>query len=106
MSLTVSGQVNRTILYWNDGDRSGTYAGLDNVEHLPRFISSGEAKISPNLKAGVEIMTEWNLGGRTSSVDQNSPDGAAAACLRRWTGVAGPFGGWKTRPSAGFGGQA
>ena len=31
MSLTVSGQVNRTILYWNDGDRSGTYAGLDNV---------------------------------------------------------------------------
>ena len=24
----------------------------------------------------VEIMTEWNLGGRTSSVDQNSPDGS------------------------------
>ena len=24
MSLTVSGQVSRSILYWNDGDRSGT----------------------------------------------------------------------------------
>ena len=76
MSLTVSGQVNRTILYWNDGDRSGTYAGLDNVSTSTRFIFSGEAKISPNLKAGFEIMTEWNLGGRTSSVDQNSPDGS------------------------------
>ena len=76
MSLTVSGQVNRTILYWNDGDRSGTYAGLDNVSTSTRFIFSGEARVSPNVKAGFEIMTEWNLGGRTSSVDQNSPDGS------------------------------
>ncbi|HET7155650.1 MAG TPA: porin [Hyphomicrobiaceae bacterium] len=76
MSLTVSGQINRTVLYWNDGDRSGTYAGLDNVSTSSRFIFSGDAKISPNLKAGFEIMTEWSLGGRTSSVDQNSPDGS------------------------------
>jgi hypothetical protein len=75
MSLTVSGQVNRTILYWNDGDRSGTYAGLDNTSTSTRFIFSGEAKISPSVKAGFEIMTEWNLGGRTTAVDQTGPDG-------------------------------
>lgn len=78
MSLTVSGQVNRTILYWNDGDRSGTYAGLDNAVTSTRFIFSGEAKISPSMKAGFEIMTEWSLGGRTNSVDQNSPDGSGS----------------------------
>ena len=50
MSLTVSGQINRTVLYWNDGDRSGTYAGLDNVSTSSRFIFSGDAKIRPNLK--------------------------------------------------------
>lgn len=76
MSLTVSGQINRSILYWNDGDRSGTYAGLDNVSNSSRFIFNGSAKISPRLQAGFEIMTEWNFGARTSSVDQNSPDGS------------------------------
>lgn len=75
MSLTISGQINRSILYWNDGNRSGTYAGLDNVNTSSRFIFSGSAKVSPNVTAGFEIMTEWNLGGRTSSVDQTSPDG-------------------------------
>ena len=54
---------------------SGTYAGLDNVASSTRFIFSGEARVSPNVKAGFEIMTEWNLGGRTSTVDQSSPDG-------------------------------
>src|SRR6186997_3395583 len=62
MSLTVSGQVNRTILYWNGGavpagaNDSGVYAGLDNVSTSSRFIFSGEATIRPNVKAGFEIM--------------------------------------------------
>jgi predicted porin len=76
MSLTVSGQVNRSILYWDDGDDSDVYAGLDNVNTSSRFIFSGSARINPNLQAGFEIMTEWNLGARTSSVDQLSPDGS------------------------------
>lgn len=79
MSLTVSGQVNRTILYWNDGDRSGTYAGLDNSVTSTRFIFNGSAKITSNVQAGFEIMTEWSLGGRTSAVDQTSPDGFSGA---------------------------
>jgi hypothetical protein len=82
MSLTVSGQVNRSILYWSGGeppvgaDDSGVYAGLDNHNNSTRFIFSGSAAISPNLKAGFEFMTEWSSGARTSQVDQTTPDGA------------------------------
>jgi len=81
MSLTVSGQVTRSILYWNDGLDSGTYAGLDNHNQSTRFVFSGSAKISPNVTAGFEFMTEWAVGARTSSVDQNSPDGSGAGLL-------------------------
>jgi hypothetical protein len=79
MSLTVSGQVTRSILYWNDGEDSGTYAGLDNHNQSSRFVFSGSAKISPNVTAGFEFMTEWASGARTSQVDQTTPDGAISA---------------------------
>ena len=82
MSLTVSGQVSRSILYWNgDGtvpagaESSGTYAGLDNHNQSTRFVFSGNAKIRPDLTAGFEFMTEWSGGARTSTVNQVSPDG-------------------------------
>ena len=75
MSLTVSGQVTRSILYWNDGDDSGTYAGLDNHNQSTRFVFSGNAKIRPDLTAGFEFMTEWSGGARTSQVNQDNPDG-------------------------------
>ena len=81
MSLTVSGQVTRSILYWNDGDDSGTYAGLDNHNQSTRFVFSGSAKIRPDLTAGFEFMTEWSGGARTSTVDQNSPDGNGASLI-------------------------
>jgi hypothetical protein len=74
MSLTVSGQVTRSILYWNDGDDSDVYAGLDNHNQSTRFVFSGEARISPNVKAGFEFMTEWSAQARTSQVDQNNVD--------------------------------
>ena len=74
MSLTISGQVTRSILYWNDGDRSDVYAGLDNHNQSSRFTFSGSAKIRPDLTAGFEIMTEWAGAGRTSQVDQRTPD--------------------------------
>jgi hypothetical protein len=80
MSLTVSGQVTRSILYWNSDftDTSGTYAGLDNHNQSTRFVFSGSARISPNLQAGFEFMTEWSGGARTSTVDQFSPDGGVS----------------------------
>ena len=75
MSLTVSGQVSRSILYWNDGDDSGTFAGLDNHNQSTRFVFSGSAKIRPDLTAGFEFMTEWAGGARTSNVNQDNVDG-------------------------------
>jgi hypothetical protein len=86
MSLTVSGQVSRSIMYWHSdnepsasGSHSGTYAGLDNHNQSTRFVFSGSAKISPNLLAGFEFMTEWSAGARTSTVNQDSPDGGVSA---------------------------
>jgi Gram-negative porin len=81
MSLTVSGQVTRSILYWNDGDNDDVYAGLDNHNQSTRFTFSGSARISPNVTAGFEFMTEWAVGARTSSVDQLSPDGSGSGFL-------------------------
>src|SRR4029079_7277198 len=37
LSLTVYGQVNRTIIYWNDGRRSNTYIGGDSHVSSTRF---------------------------------------------------------------------
>ena len=84
MSLTVSGQVTRSILYWNsdikgDSGNSGVYAGLDNHNQSTRFVFSGSAKISPNVTAGFEFMTELgSAGARTSNVDQSNVDGGAS----------------------------
>jgi hypothetical protein len=85
VSLTISGQVTRSVLYWNSdiagpatGNTSGTYAGIDNHNQSTRFTFSGSAKISPNLKAGFEMMTEITNGPRTSNVDQDNVDGTAS----------------------------
>src|SRR5215510_7818806 len=56
MSLTVSGQVNRSIVYWNDGKRSNAAIGLDNHNSATRFGFSGNAKISPTWSAGYSIL--------------------------------------------------
>src|SRR5438045_6595701 len=52
MSLTVYGQVNRSIVYWNDGGRSNTVPGVDNHNSASRFGFMGNAKISPAWSAG------------------------------------------------------
>ena len=59
MSLTVSGQVARSILYWNDGDRLRNVRRFGQSRSVHRAsLFSGAAKISPNLTAGFEFMTE------------------------------------------------
>src|SRR6266508_2424855 len=37
MSVTITGQVNRAMMYWNDGHSSNTYYGLDNTNASSRF---------------------------------------------------------------------
>jgi predicted porin len=53
--------------------------GIENHNQSSRFTFSGSAKITPNVKAGFEFMTEIATGPRTSNVDQNSPDGQGAS---------------------------
>jgi hypothetical protein len=75
MSLTITGQVHRMVLWWDDGHNSGTYYGLDNTNSSSRFSLLGEAKISPRWKTGFEIMIEIEAGGTSSKVSQFDEDG-------------------------------
>jgi hypothetical protein len=75
VSLTVYGQVNRSIVYWNDGRRSNTYIGLDNHVSASRFGFMGSAKISPAWSAGYSILVDWGDKARTSGISQRNEEG-------------------------------
>jgi len=63
MSLTISGQVHRTVIWYDDGQSSKTYYGLDSTNSSSRFIFTGTAKINPKTSFGFEIMLEIEAGG-------------------------------------------
>jgi len=67
MSLTISGQVDRVVVWFDDGKSSGTYYGIDNTNSSSRFTFSGNAKVTPKVSMGFEIMIENEAGGGTSS---------------------------------------
>jgi hypothetical protein len=75
VSLTITGQVNRAVLWWDDGHTSKTYYGLDNTSSSSRFSFLGEARIAPKVKSGFEIMIEIEAGGTGSKVSQLDEDG-------------------------------
>ena len=66
MSLTITGQVNKVIQYWNDGHTTGAFYGLDNTNSSSRFSFLGEARVSPKTKVGFEIMLETEGPNTTS----------------------------------------
>src|SRR5947208_14071920 len=53
MSLTITGQVNRLIMFWDDGHSSGIYYGIDNVKSSSRFSFLVEASCTPWLKLAI-----------------------------------------------------
>jgi hypothetical protein len=75
MSLTISGQVHRAIVWWDDGFSSKTYYGVDNTNSSSRFIFSGSAKVTPKVSMGFEIMIEIEAGGTSSKLSQFDEDG-------------------------------
>ena len=75
VSLTIYGQLNRTITYLDDGQIRKTYFGNDNTNSSSRFGFTGEAKISSAWKAGFDIMIEIEAGGTTSKASQLDEDG-------------------------------
>ena len=65
MSLTITGQVNRAVLWWDDGQVSNAYYGLDNTNSSSRFGFLGSARVNPSVSMGFEIMIEIEAGGTT-----------------------------------------
>jgi hypothetical protein len=79
MSLTITGQVHRMVLWWDDGRSSNTYYGLDSTNSSSRFIFTGSAKVTPKVSMGFEIMIEIEAGGTSSKVNQMDEDGKVGA---------------------------
>jgi hypothetical protein len=78
MSLTITGQVHRTVLWWDDGRSSRTYYGLDSTNSSSRFALLGSARVNPSVSMGFEIMIELEAGGTSSKVNQFDEDGKHA----------------------------
>src|SRR6266436_7678392 len=58
MSLTITGQVHRTVIWYDDGKASTTYYGLDSTNSSSRFTFNGNARVTPKVTMGFEIMIE------------------------------------------------
>jgi hypothetical protein len=92
MSLTISGQVNRTVVWWDDGQSSKAFYGLDNRNSSTRLDFAGEAKVTPANKIGFEIQFDNQSGGTTSSFNQWNVDGTitsriSSTAKQPWRGV-------------------
>ncbi len=72
VSVKLSGQVNKVLIIWDDGDDTDAYI-TDNTESSTRFRFTGSAKFKPGWSAGFLIEIEVE-SGRSSSVDQKSDD--------------------------------
>jgi len=79
MSLTITGQVHRMVLWWDDGHSSKTYYGIDNTNSSSRFTFLGSARVNPSVSMGFEIMIEVEAGGTSSKLNQFDEDGKVGA---------------------------
>src|SRR5262245_32036219 len=86
MSLTVTGQVHRMVLYWNDGHSSDTYYGIDNTNSSSRFSFTGTSKVTPNVSMGFDITIEIEAGGTSSKLSQFDEDGKVGAQINGTSG--------------------
>jgi hypothetical protein len=64
LSLAVYGQLNRAVLFWNDGFDNGAY-GVDNHTSSSRIGFAGQATITPGWSAGYRL--ELDIGASSSS---------------------------------------
>jgi hypothetical protein len=74
MSLTITGQVNRAVMWWDDGHVSKAYYGVDNTNSSSRFSMLGKAKVTSHASMGFDITVELSAGGNTSSMSQFNED--------------------------------
>jgi hypothetical protein len=81
VSLTISGQVDRAILIWDDGKRSNAVLGVDNSNSSTRVALTGDAKILPGYKAGFSILMDIasTNGARSFRVSQDMSNARTSA---------------------------
>jgi hypothetical protein len=74
VSLTVSGQVSRELLYWNDRVQSSLYS-VEPGLNSSRFRFTGDAKIFSAIKVGFMFEMDLRIGSRSNQVNQIDDDG-------------------------------
>jgi hypothetical protein len=81
VSLTVSGQVTKSLMWANDGADTGFFPGVDGSFATSGFALSGSAKINPNVSAGFEIAIDINSEGRSHQISQGDDEGMGTAVV-------------------------
>ncbi len=74
VSLTISGHVNQSVLYWDDGEESNVYV-VGNENDQTTFAFTGEAAITKDLTAGYDLTIQVE-DNTSDGVDQATDDGA------------------------------
>src|SRR5262245_47680940 len=87
MSLTITGQVHRMTLWWDDGHSNGTFWGLDNTNSSSRYSFTGTAKVTPTVSVGFDITIEIEAGGTSSKVSQFDEDGKLGTQINGTSGA-------------------
>jgi hypothetical protein len=76
VSLTISGAVQTSVMYWNNGDNGARESDVYIVDQVPgtAVIFSGSASINPNLSAGFNVTLAIQRGARSHQVSENDDD--------------------------------
>lgn len=72
VSLTIAGQVNKAVMYWDDGVEQNTYV-VGNKNDQSNFSFIGEAAIAPGWKTGYELVVRMT-DNLSDAVDQDVSD--------------------------------
>ena len=80
VSLTVYGQVNEAILFWDDGEESNAYV-VDNNTSRTRFGFRGEAAINGDLSAGYLLEIGVRFAGSNNRSQLSSAAGGDSNTL-------------------------
>ncbi len=74
VSLRLSGQVNKMIMYWDDGHVNDAFV-VDNIYSASRFKMDGSAKIRPGWSAGYLVEMEFDDDESTAVNNRGGDDG-------------------------------
>ena len=86
VSLVISGQINRSFLWYDDGDRSRVLS-VDNAMSNSRLRAVGNGRISPSLQVGFVLEMDLAIGARSHQVSQVDDDGAGAPLTAMGDGI-------------------